>query len=106
MFAFRPFWRWQTQGTFAMGFNAIMNWNDLDAGRVSPRDDGSLVDFFKPAEGASFASFAVKCPWPRSRQNALSCAFSFRILQQSPLPPDCDHGARTPTGCKLCGNCH
>ena len=32
MFAIRPFWRWQTQGTFAMGFNAIMNWNDLSAG--------------------------------------------------------------------------
>jgi hypothetical protein len=35
MFAIRPFWRWQTQGTFAMGFNAILNWNDLDAGRTS-----------------------------------------------------------------------
>jgi hypothetical protein len=33
MFAIRPFWRWQTQGTYAMGFNAIMNWNDLDAGK-------------------------------------------------------------------------
>jgi hypothetical protein len=33
MFAIRPFWRWQTQGTFAMGFNAIMHWNDLDAGK-------------------------------------------------------------------------
>jgi hypothetical protein len=33
MFAFRPYWRWQTQGTFAMGFNALMNWNDLDAGK-------------------------------------------------------------------------
>ena len=32
MFAFRPYWRWQTQGTFAIGFNAIMNWNHLDAG--------------------------------------------------------------------------
>ncbi len=32
MFAFRPYWRWQTQGTFAMGFNAIVNWNHLDAG--------------------------------------------------------------------------
>src|SRR5262249_13186327 len=32
MFAIRPFWRWQTQGTFGLGFNAIMNWNDLDAG--------------------------------------------------------------------------
>jgi hypothetical protein len=33
MFAIRPFWRWQTQGTFAMGFNAIVHWNDLDAGK-------------------------------------------------------------------------
>lgn len=32
MFAIRPFWRWQTQGTFALGFNAILNWNHLDAG--------------------------------------------------------------------------
>jgi hypothetical protein len=34
MFAIRPFWRWQTQGTYMLGFNAIMNWNDLDAGRL------------------------------------------------------------------------
>ena len=33
MFAIRPFWRWQTQGTYFLGFNAIMNWNDLDAGK-------------------------------------------------------------------------
>jgi hypothetical protein len=33
MFAIRPFWRWQTQGTFGLGFNAILNWNDLDAGK-------------------------------------------------------------------------
>jgi hypothetical protein len=33
MFAIRPFWRWQTHGTYTLGFNAIMNWNDLDAGR-------------------------------------------------------------------------
>ena len=33
MFAIRPFWRWQTHGTYIMGFNAIMNWNDLDAGK-------------------------------------------------------------------------
>lgn len=32
MFTMRPMWRWQTQGTFIMGFNAIMNWNDLNAG--------------------------------------------------------------------------
>jgi hypothetical protein len=29
MFAIRPFWRWQTQGSFALAFNAILNWNDL-----------------------------------------------------------------------------
>lgn len=33
MFAIRPFWRWQTQGTYFLGFNAILNWNDLDAGK-------------------------------------------------------------------------
>jgi hypothetical protein len=36
-FAIRPFWRWQTQGTFFLGFNTILNWNDLDAGRPAPR---------------------------------------------------------------------
>jgi hypothetical protein len=35
-FAIRPFWRWQTQGTFFLGFNTILNWNDLDAGRAVP----------------------------------------------------------------------
>lgn len=35
MFAIRPFWRWQTQGTFFLGFNAILNWNDLDAGKAT-----------------------------------------------------------------------
>ncbi|MGQ0703421.1 MAG: M14 family zinc carboxypeptidase [Gemmatimonadales bacterium] len=35
MFAIRPFWRWQTQGTFMLGFNAILNWNDLNAGRAT-----------------------------------------------------------------------
>ena len=36
-FAIRPFWRWQTQGTFFLGFNTILNWNDLNAGREAPR---------------------------------------------------------------------
>jgi len=35
MFAIRPFWRWQTQGTYFLAFNAILNWNDLDAGRAT-----------------------------------------------------------------------
>ncbi len=37
MFAIRPFWRWQTQGTYFLGFNAILNWNDLGAGKPAPR---------------------------------------------------------------------
>jgi hypothetical protein len=36
-FAIRPFWRWQTQGTYFLGFNAILNWNHLDAGRPAAR---------------------------------------------------------------------
>ena len=30
LFAIRPFWRWETQGSFALGFNALLHWNDLD----------------------------------------------------------------------------
>ncbi len=37
MFALRPFWRWQTQGTYFLAFNAILNWNDLDAGKPEPK---------------------------------------------------------------------
>jgi hypothetical protein len=36
-FAIRPFWRWQTQGTYFLAFNAILNWNDLDAGRAAAK---------------------------------------------------------------------
>ena len=46
MFALRPFWRWQTQGTYFLAFNAILNWNDLDAGKPAPKTD-------KPATGAA-----------------------------------------------------
>jgi hypothetical protein len=37
LFANRPFWRWQTQGNFFLAFNAILNWDHLDAGRAAPR---------------------------------------------------------------------
>jgi hypothetical protein len=33
LFGFRPFWRFETQGSFFLAFNAILNWNHLDAGR-------------------------------------------------------------------------
>jgi hypothetical protein len=35
LFGVRPFWRWETQGSFFLAFNAILNWNDLNAGRGS-----------------------------------------------------------------------
>ena len=41
MFAIRPFWRWQTQGTYMLGFNTIMNWDDLDAGKAEPGARGT-----------------------------------------------------------------
>jgi hypothetical protein len=44
MFANRPYWRWQTQGNFFLGFNAILNWNDLDAGRTTPRAVGTAPE--------------------------------------------------------------
>ena len=47
VFALRPFWRWQTQGTFFLAFNAILNWNDLDAGKPEmkrPRSAGSSAN--------------------------------------------------------------
>jgi hypothetical protein len=43
LFALRPFWRWQTQGTYALGFNTLLNWDHLDAGKPAPGD--------KPAAG-------------------------------------------------------
>jgi len=36
MFSLRPFWRSQTQGSFFLAFNAILNWDHLDAGRTAP----------------------------------------------------------------------
>jgi hypothetical protein len=36
LFALRPFWRWQSQGTYFLAFNAINNWDHLDAGKPAP----------------------------------------------------------------------
>jgi hypothetical protein len=36
LFALRPYWRWQTQGSYFLGFNAILNWDHLDAGTPPP----------------------------------------------------------------------
>jgi len=32
LFGFRPFWRFETQGNFFLVFNAMLNWDHLDAG--------------------------------------------------------------------------
>jgi len=36
LFSLRPYWRWQTQGSYFLGFNAILNWDHLDAGTPPP----------------------------------------------------------------------
>jgi hypothetical protein len=36
LFANRPFWRYETHGSFNLAFNAILNWNHLDAGQATP----------------------------------------------------------------------
>ena len=41
MFALRPFWRWQTQGSFFLTFNAILNWDHLDAGKAAAGQAGT-----------------------------------------------------------------
>jgi len=39
-FAIRPFWRWQTQGSFALAFNAIANWNALESASAAVKRAG------------------------------------------------------------------
>jgi hypothetical protein len=38
MFANRPFWRYESPGSFNLAFNAILNWNHLDAGAARPAE--------------------------------------------------------------------
>jgi hypothetical protein len=40
LFAINPMWRWQTHGSHALVFNAVMNWDQLGAGRtLAPETD-------------------------------------------------------------------
>jgi hypothetical protein len=43
MFAIRPFWRQETQGSWALALNAIANWNHLTTPAVSPPARGGVV---------------------------------------------------------------
>ena len=36
MFAINPFWRGETQGSYALLFNAMLNWDHLDLGKPLP----------------------------------------------------------------------
>ncbi len=40
LFATRPFWRWQTQGAWAMAFNAMVHWNALAGAGTPPARGG------------------------------------------------------------------
>ena len=37
LFAINPMWRYETHGSFSLLFNAVLNYNNLDAGRPKPR---------------------------------------------------------------------
>ena len=37
LFANNPMWRWQTHGSHALVFNALLNWDNLGAGRDAAR---------------------------------------------------------------------
>ncbi|GIL38452.1 peptidase [Rhodospirillales bacterium TMPK1] len=41
LYALRPFWRWQTQGSYFLGFNAILHWDHLDAGTPPKKEAAS-----------------------------------------------------------------
>ena len=75
MFANRPFWRWQTQGNFFLGFNAILNWNDLDAGRARSGRGRGISRTGMQRDG--FNGFQGALPGVR-RFRVRSCAWGLR----------------------------
>jgi hypothetical protein len=41
LFANRPMWRYETQGSFALVFNTLLNWNHLGVGWPGPGRPGA-----------------------------------------------------------------
>ena len=56
MFALRPFWRWQSQGSYFLAFNAILNWDHLEVGTPPPKKaEGDAAPAAAPGAGAKGA---------------------------------------------------
>ena len=52
MFAIRPFWRWQTQGNYWQGFNAIVIWTRVKRRKSrQPRGPTAVKDNREGREG-------------------------------------------------------
>jgi hypothetical protein len=59
LFGIRPFWRWESQGTFALALNAMANWNAL--GHEVPRPLAT-----PPASVAAEGGAPREVPGPRA----------------------------------------
>ena len=51
LFAINPMWRWQTHGSHALVFNAVMHWDQLGAGRAPPSEKATR---WRPGDTLSF----------------------------------------------------
>jgi hypothetical protein len=47
LFANNPMWRHQTQGSYFLLFNAMLNYDHLNAGRPKPKPDAAATADFQ-----------------------------------------------------------
>ena len=85
MFALRPFWRWQTQGTYFLAFNAILNWDHLDAGKPA---DAPRRHRRRPVNDPSRAQAKTPCTTKMCAVvgHASACLARLRALFSEPRP--------------------